>query len=746
MKGFLRLFIMSCLAMTLVHCASSPTDESEDGAPVEESAPEASTNDFEDFDNGGSDPVAEESAPSEDPASTEESAPSENQSAGVDDSLEQEMNEAEGAPAAEDEFAQFDDQEQAPQAAEPTPEMEPAPVEDPPPPVIADEFAPAPEEPMAEEPIPAPEVATEETMPPPEEPAAAPEEPAMALVNIKNIRYQPNDGGGTVVVEADGPLSFQTRTNTDTNQFVIEVAGAKLPAKLKRPFNTKDMKGGIGAIDAYQNSGSTTARIVVQLRAGASEPVVQAEGNSLLIVEGGAAAPPTEEVAEASTEEEVAAEPETPSNILSSSSLQEFLAGNMQFYGKRISLETSEMDVREVFKLISEESNVNLVLSDDVRGTVSLKLRQVPWDQALVMVMKTKKLGYTRTGNVIRIAPIADIRVEEEDSIRLSAQRKAQEPLKVRMVPVSYARIEDLVTQVNQFKSERGKIVGDPRTSSIVISDTDENIERILKLVQSIDVPPPQVLIEGKVVEASDSFQRTIGINWASTGRPFNMGGNLRGNSSFSVSPGSLGNSSFGLRFQMGTLDILGSLTANLALFEKQDMVKVLSSPRIVTLHNERAEINQTQEIPLISTNNQNGTTTRSVSFKPVRLRLSVTPQITNDAAVIMGVEVAREFVGAIVDKETQARPVNARSATTKVMVKNGQTAVIGGIYQSDMTQQETKVPVMGDIPVLGWLFKSRDSDKVKNELLIFLTPRILGQADSGMMPSESGDGGDLDL
>lgn len=189
----------------------------------------------------------------------------------------------------------------------------------------------------------------------------------------------------------------------------------------------------------------------------------------------------------------------------------------------------------------------------------------------------------------------------------------------------------------------------------------------------------------------------------------------------------------------MGTLDILGDLSASLQLYEQKNMAKVLSSPRIVTLHNEPAEINQTTEVPLIQETVTATGSTKTATFKPVKLRLSVVPQITNDGAVIMAVDVNRDFLSGAADQQTGARAVNTRSAKTKVLVKNGQTAVIGGIYQSDQSTGENKVPVLGDIPILGWLFKSQSKTDNRNELLIFLTPRILGQADSQTISSEVG-------
>lgn len=711
MNGFLRLILVGIFIVTSVSCTTSSSTSSQEGGL--ESSEMSNDQAFEDF-GGADDP----SAPANDELA-----------------LEDELNSADG-PAPQDNAT-----------SEPSLEDElggepPAVAEEPP--AIADEAPAIAEEPPAtSDPNFADEPAPEIAATPEPEPIPEPQisEPVHDIVNITNIRFKTNDNGGTVIVDADGPVEYTTRKNESNHQLVIEIPNSKLPKKLKRPFNTRDMAGLFGSIDAYQNEGSTTSRIVLQLRDGVSEPVVQNEGNSLLLI---ASNPIRDEGTEGLSDKSAVAATEqgggdggeaVGQTILSSASLEEFLTGSTQFYGKKISIETSEMDIREVFKFLSEESGVNLVLNDSVKGTISLKLRQVPWDQALVMIMKTNKLGYTRSGDVLRIAPLMDIRAEEEDAARLAATRKAQVPLKVRVIPISYAKVEDIASQVRSFLSERGKVVAEARTSAVVVSDLDENIERVMKLIQSIDVPPAQVLIEGKVVEASDDFQRTIGVNWGLSGKTVRSG-NLRSLTTMSVSPGTGGGQSFRLNFSLGTIDVLGDLNASLQLFETTGQLKVLSSPRILTLHNEPAEINQTTQLPIVtSTKDAAGNTTPNVTFKDISLKLAVTPQITNDGGVIMQVDVTREFPGPVSDQTTQTPSVNSRKAKTKVLVRNGQTAVIGGIYQNDESVGETKVPWFGDIPVLGWMFKSRNEITKKNELMIFLTPRILNQSlvsDSG--------------
>jgi type IV pilus assembly protein PilQ len=567
-------------------------------------------------------------------------------------------------------------------------------------------------------------------------------------IEITNMRFVRNESGGTFLIESSAPLDFQTKTNPENSQVIIEVMNALLPNRLKRPFPLRDMPGGLGSVDAYQTVGSSTARIVVQLKSGAPEPVIQAEGNSILVISqtgqpnGSEQTPLLIESNDSLQEVQSAETPAETSGktILSSASLEEFLKSNNRFYGKKISIETTDMDIRTLFKVISEESGLNLVLAQNVSGKVSIKLRQVPWDQALVVIMKAYGLSYTRSGNVLRIAPLKDIQNEEELSINLEERKKKSTAnMKVRMIPVSYANPETLQKQVVEFVSKEitvrdnkieekpiGKVVADTRISALIVSDTDEAIARIEKVVKSLDVPPRQVLIEGKVVEAKDSFSRNIGVNWSVLGTPLGRNGNLNV-SSFPVGSGTT--SSFGVGLQLGRLSGLGDLAASLSLFEREGTVKVLSSPRILTLHNEKASIDQQIEIPIQATTISSGTPTTSVSFKPVKLNLTVMPSITNSGDVLLDVDVSRQFLGEEADPTTKVRPINTRAAKSKVMVKNGQTAVIGGIYQNDMQKSTTKVPLLGDIPIVGWLFKNESNTEDKNELLIFLTPRVVGSS-----------------
>ncbi len=777
MNGFIRLMIIGALLASFIGCASNQSQNDDlslegdsiaaatedqaavDGGPV---ADDTAVQPQDDFGDASADKQAAEAAPAPEAAPAAPAEVAKNDDADL--SLDDEMKDQQASAAPQPSVDQPPVEPETPQSMEVKPPADAA----------ADPFADTPGTPpqqtaevpppaVVPEPAPLPEVA------PPATPMAA--QTTAPPVEITGVKFQANDAGGTVVVEANGPVAYTTRTNPDLKQFVVEVENAHLPSKLKRSLNTKDIRGAIGTVDAYQNAGSTTARFVIQMRDGVANPTVQAEGNSLLIVSGGAAAAPEPTQASnepaASNGAAAASAAESTSTtaaagdtqylnssdpnvnmsddkILASQNLSDFMAGNTKFYGKKISIETSNMDVREALKFLTEESGVNMVISDEVKGNLSLKLRQVPWDQALVVIMKARKLGYTRQGNVLRIAPLTDLRQEEDDAAKLALAHKAIEPMKVRMFPISYAKVDELEKKIKDFLSEKGKVIGDPRTNALVVTDQEDVLSRVAKLVANLDVQPPQVLIEGKIVEAKDSFMRSVGVNWGSTGAPVNLGSGKRGpvnmTPSFSTSPSVAGTGNFNLGLNIGTLDFLGNLTASLALSERDEQVKVISSPRIMTLSNEQASISQTTELPLKTVTVTNGTTQETYQFKPVTLKLDVTPQITSDSSVIMKIEVDRQFAGAVVSTSTEAVPINSREAKTRVLVKNGQTAVIGGIYQSDATDFEVGIPWAKDLPIVGSLFRTTTKTKEKIELVIFLTPRIMAQMEAAAASSATQD------
>ncbi len=565
---------------------------------------------------------------------------------------------------------------------------------------------------------------------------------ASGPVDVTDLRYISSRNGGTVVIRTSGPASYRIREEKGKKQMIVELADASLPDRLKRPYPTSEFNQSILAINAYQVAGGTTARFVVQMR---DNERLRAEqnGNEIFLAPSGETGEGSIAVNDeaggdgSGTSDDNRSDQGSAKSTgvrdglpMNGASLDSLNYNNLRFYGRPISIEVRDSSIRDVIAFIADQSGANLVVAEDVKGTISLKLKQVPWDQALLLVMKSKQLGYVRQGNVLRIAPLDALQTETETARKVVEAQRAAEPLRVRVVPVSYGKVEDMVKQVQAFLSPRGRVVEDGRTSSLIITDIIENIERTTNLVRALDIPPLQVQIEAKVIEAREGFTRQIGVRWGAPGNIIELGGDLNLTPSISVGPASVAKDGATLGFNLGTLDVLGNLDAQLGLYENEDQVKVISAPRVVTMNNEAANINQITQLPItITTVSGQGERTTSTLFKDITLALDVTPQITSDSDVIMKVKIKREFVG-VQPPGSSAPPVFTRSAETRVMVQNGQTAVIGGIYQSDVAENVSGVPWLRHIPIVGWLFKQKIYQDNKNELLLFLTPRILNSSE----------------
>lgn len=572
-----------------------------------------------------------------------------------------------------------------------------------------------------------------------EAPQVYAETPSASKIN--NIEYFADGQGGSVVVSTDGSANYTSRFDPNTRQLVVEVDNALLPNSLKRPFVMKDFSGAaFGALNAYQGSGSSVARIVVQVKSD-SEPSVLREGDSIVIKPGSYGSISSYTADSSSSQGPTNAEVlgyessgmQEPVNVnagtgqpLGARTMEEFLMTNQKFYGRPISVEFRDADIKEVIGFLSEESGTNIVLSGDVDGKISVKLRDVPWDQALVIVMRSQQLGYIRQGNVIRIAKTTSLQAEQDKALAIIERKLQSAPLQVQMIPVNYSEVSQLATQVTPFLTDgRGKIVSDARTSALIVTDTAESIQKVLQIVKELDVPPAQVLIEGKVIEATSDFQKSFGINWAASGDSIGLGsGTLT--PSLRVGSGAIPSAGL-LNLQAGVFDFIGNLNAQIGVAETNNIARVLSSPRITALNKESAKIEQSTQVPYVTTVNNDGVTEQQVNFQEFSLSMDVTPQITADESIIMDINVSRSFprdgaAGGVAQSSQDS------SADTKVIVNNGETAVVGGIYQGLTSTSNSGIPGLSKVPVLGWLFKNKSTSNNKSELLIFLTPRILNQ------------------
>lgn len=420
-----------------------------------------------------------------------------------------------------------------------------------------------------------------------------------------------------------------------------------------------------------------------------------------------------------------------------------------KYVGQRISLDFKDADLANVFRILAEVSNLNIITTDDVKGRVSVRLINVPWDQALDIVLKSKALGATHEGNILRIAPLSSLRAE--DKARLDSKKEV-EKLKaslegvIETIPVNYSKASDLKGKVTDLLSEGGKIQVDDRTNVIIIRDLRKNVEDVKALVAKLDSATPQVLIEARIVEVDTSFTRELGVQWGGsyksegstkfgatgiqdTSGAFIPGQTLTNSKDFTAStvppnyavnlPAAVGlGSGGGIAF--GILSDSVRLDLSLSALEASGKGKVVSSPRVVTIDNKEAMIEQGTQIPY-STVSASGT---NVQFVDATLSLKVTPHITPEGSVIMKLEAKNDSPG---ETGASGQPaINKKKATTEVLVRDGETAVIGGILQVTRKEDQQAVPWLSKIPILGFFFKHDTTQSSNRELLIFVTPKIL--------------------
>jgi len=439
-----------------------------------------------------------------------------------------------------------------------------------------------------------------------------------------------------------------------------------------------------------------------------------------------------------------------------------------KYRGQRISMDFKDADLTNVFRIIAEVSNLNIITADDVKGKVSLRLVNVPWDQALDIVLRSKSLGATQEGNVLRIAPLSSLRKEEQD--RFDAQKQVEQSRQEAMnraaevkasqesvfdtIPVNYSKASELLAKIKPLTSKFGKLDSDDRTNVLIIRDLPQHIAEVRALVATLDTATPQVLIEARIVEVDTSFTRELGVQWGGTflgdagrwkygltGAQDSTGGSIPGQPldstqrMFSVSnpvnlppanwainlPAAIGTGAGG-GINFGILRDNLRLDFSLSALEASGKGKIISSPKIVTTDNKEATIEQGTQIPY-STVSASGTNTQ---FIDATLSLKVTPHITPDGRVSMKLEAKNDSQG---ETGADGKPaINKKKATTEVLIRDGETTVIGGILQVNRSESRAGLPWLSKIPVLGYLFR-KDVNQTRNrELLIFITPKILKQ------------------
>jgi type IV pilus assembly protein PilQ len=400
-----------------------------------------------------------------------------------------------------------------------------------------------------------------------------------------------------------------------------------------------------------------------------------------------------------------------------------------RYTGEKIALDFYQTDIKNVLRILRDVSGKNFAIDKDVSGNVTLTLvKPIPWDQVLDLILKMNQLGKIEEGDIVRIVTISTLRKEEKiraDELKaaqsIQEQQKALEPLITEYIPINYAdATKDIKPRLDQIKTtKRGQVGVDSRNNQIIMTDTAEKIAQAKEIIRSIDKVTPQVVIEARIVEVSETFSRDIGTEWGVTAGP-----DINGNDSQTYTmamnhPPSSSSGSIGYQFSRlaGTNF---SLNAELQAVEAAGEGKIISTPKIVTLDNKEAVISQGIEYPYLERDSSGLSTTK---FKDIDLELKVKPHVTPDNRINLTIDITKDDIGTI----TGGVPsLNTNQAKTELLVNDGDTIVIGGILKTNAAESESRFPLLSSIPVVGWLFKSKANSNTKNELLIFITPKIV--------------------
>lgn len=547
-------------------------------------------------------------------------------------------------------------------------------------------------------------------------PVAAPSQPAAPVKAfapagkaISNIDFQRGEQGeGNVVITLSDP-SVSPNIQEQGGKIRLDFSKTQIPESLRVRLDVKDFATPVQFVSASGSSGD--ASIVIEPTGFYDYLAYQTENKLTVSIK-----PLTQEDMEKRKTERFA------------------------YSGEKLSLNFQDIDVRSVLQLIADFTDLNLVASDTVQGNITLRLQNVPWDQALDLVLKTKGLDKRKVGNVLLVAPADEIAARERQELESQKQISELAPLRRELIQVNYAKAADIAKLFQSVTSgepsttdERGSITVDDRTNSIIAYQTQDKLDELRRIVTQLDIPVRQVMIEARIVEANVDYDKSLGVNWrgASIGdNNFTIGG--KGGIRTGANPTSPA-AALGTFVDMGATNStssigIGFVTDNtildleLSAMEKTGNGEIVSQPKVVTSDKETAKILKGAEIPYQEASSSGATST---SFKEAALSLEVTPQITPDNRIIMEVKVTKDapdFSNAL----NGVPPINKNEVNAKVLVNDGETIVIGGVFSNTQTKSTDKVPFLGDLPYLGRLFKRDTVQDKKAELLVFLTPRIM--------------------
>lgn len=558
---------------------------------------------------------------------------------------------------------------------------------------------------------------------------------AMQIQGVSNIGFQRgSQGEGLIVIDLLGsntPVDVQQQGS----KVVVKTLGSKIPTHLAKRLNVNDFATPVSTIESYNDKGNGV--ITIQSTGSYEYMAYQAENKLTISLKR-----PQDKSVNISSK---------PSN----------------YSGNKLSLDFQDIEVRRVLQLLADFTGINMVAADSVQGNITLRLKDVPWDQALDIILKTKNLDKRRNGNVIWIAPVAELIKAEDDEAKALAQTIKLAPIQTDYIRLNYAKAADVLKLIEETRdgktavanrtagpdslalesllSSRGSAVADTRTNTLIVNDTAQNIDKVRKMIDLIDVQIKQVMVEARIVRASTSFTKELGVKWGILSQGVNNNNSLLvGGSDKTLwnlrEPDDKGKYTIerpdNLNVDLGVTNPAGSiafglismsdfmLDLELSALQADGYGEVISTPKVMTADKQPARVATGQQVPYQTTTNSAAGATASTSFKDALLSLDVTPSITPDGKIQMKLNISKDSVAG--EAPNGELILNKNNINTNVLVNNGETVILGGVFEQTTSNSQTKVPFFGDIPVVGRLFRKDVKSDDKQELLIFVTPRIV--------------------
>lgn len=578
--------------------------------------------------------------------------------------------------------------------------------------------------------------------------AASGDQSGSATTNaVEDIAFDIRDGVGIITIKTSLPAGYKELPR-EGRAISLKLENVALPEEQSITRDVSDFGGLVNFVSSFRDPVDQGSVIILADLEKEGVPVEFSQNQDIIYIKVGKPRLQGEESAEGeNSAAELAAEEEKKSLFAFDFRTATTPGAKKTYRGQLVSFDFKDADIRDVLRILADISGFNIIISSDVKGTVTLKLSNVPWDQALDVVLEDVSLGALVEGNVIKVAPLRTLQTRQS-AIQQAARSKEQiEPLTTRQVFINYASAEELIPLAGPLLSDRGEIQVDTRTNSILVTDTISRASQVEELVKSLDTRTPQILIESRIVQATLDFTRELGVQWgtnfrssAATGNP--TGANFPGRIGVGGvgvgAPGPFGNIGNNFIIDLpaavgrgagGAVGIvLGSLTGafdldiRLSALENRGDGRILSSPKVLTLDNTPARIEQGVSIPFLSVSAA-GTQTQ---FVDATLRLEVTPHVTNDDRVLMEVRVTDNAPDPSITAANGQPAIRRNEAETRVLALDGETIVIGGIFTRTATENLAGIPWFSKVPLLGFLFRNTQTIDQRRELLVFITPRIV--------------------